>query len=231
MGDEAGNTLGGKKAAIQFAYNQNQEPVRAPKKSTLGQGSRPKSKQNPKQNPKVEKKVVPANVEDAKPLKKATQQLGIAELSRKIDELNTLLQGDMEEMESDLDLDKKIKSLKERKKALLQKIKPQKVRPPKARKAEPIVNQEIETVAKVKPGKTKVENPLTKSIPKKSKAKKTKKVEVVEEMVEDSGEADVIDADNTAAAEEVVDNADVDIVDNNSPDYPDDPTFRGTIEI
>merc|ERR1712200_151675 len=212
--DEAGNTLGGKKAAIQFAYNQNQEPVRAPKKSTPGQASRPKSKQNPKQNPKVEKRVVPANVEDAKPLKKATQQLGIAELSRKIDELNTLLQGDMEEVESDLDLDKKIKSLKERKKALLQKIKPQKVHPPKARKAEPIVNQEtVETVAKVKPGKTKV----------------------VEEMVEDSGEAEVVDADDTAAAEEVVDNADADIVDNtdiddgfnNSPDYPDDPTFRG----
>jgi len=236
--DEAGNTLGGKKAAIQFAYNQNQEPVRAPKKTTLGQAPRPKSKQNPKQNPKVEKKVVPANVEDAKPLKKATQQLGIAELSRKIDELNTLLQGDMEEMESDMDLDKKIKSLKERKKALLQKIKPQKVQPPKARKAEPSVSKEtVETVAKVKPGKTKVENPLTKSIPKKSKAKKIKKVEVVEEMVEDSGEADVVDADDTA--EEVIDNADADIVDNtdiddgfnNSPDYPDDPTFRGTIEI
>merc|ERR1712200_387472 len=110
-----------------------------------------------------------------------------------------------------------IKSLKERKKALLQKIKPQKVQPPMARKAEPIVSQEetAETVAKVKPGKTKV----------------------VEEMAEDSGEAEVVDADDTAAAEEVIDNADADIVDNtdiddgfnNAPDYPDDPTFRGTI--
>ena len=52
--------------------------------------------------------------------------------------------------------------------------------------------------------------------------------------MEDSGEAEVVDADDTAAAEEVVDNADADIVDNtdiddgfnNSPDYPDDPTFR-----
>merc|ERR1711931_426591 len=138
--------------------------------------------------------------------------------------MGTLLQGDIEEVQLDLDLDKKIK--------------PQKVQPPKARKVEPIVSQEtVETVAKVKPGKTKVENPLTKYIPKKSKTKKIKKVEVVEEMVEDSGESDVIDADDTA--EEVVDNADADIVDNtdiddgfnNSPDYPDDPTFRGTIEI
>merc|ERR1711931_386684 len=118
--------------------------------------------------------------------------------------MGTLLQGDIEEVQLDLDLDKKIK--------------PQKVQPPKARKVEPIVSQEtVDTVAKVKPGKTKV----------------------VEEMVEDSGEADVVDADDTVAAEEVIDNADADIVDNtdiddgfnNSPDYPDDPTFRGTIEI
>merc|ERR1711887_392928 len=157
--DEAGNTLGGKKAAIQFAYNQNQEPVRAPKKTTLGQPSRSKSKQNNKQNPKVEKKVVPANVEDAKPLKKTVQQLGIAELSRKIDELNMLLQGDMEE--ANLDLDNTIQSLKNRKKSLVQKIKPQRVAPPKANTMDNVVASEetVDTVVppKVKPGKTKVE--------------------------------------------------------------------------
>jgi len=236
--DEAGNILGGKKAAIQFAHNQNKKPVRSGKKENSGQPSRSKSKQNNKQNPKVEKKVVPANVEDAKPLKKTVQQLGIAELSRKIDELNMLLQGDMEE--ANLDLDNTIQSLKNRKKSLVQKIKPQRVAPPKARTldnvlASPKANtmdnvvtseEIVDTVVppKVKPGKTKVENPLTKSIPKKSKAKKIKKPEVEERVVvEEADNEDMVDSD------EIDDNNPE--IDDNNPDYPDDPTFRGRIEI
>jgi len=203
-----------------------------------GQPSRSKSKQNNKQNPKLDKKVVPANVEDAKPLKKTVQQLGIAELSRKIDELNMLLQGDMEE--ANLDLDNTIQSLKNRKKSLVQKIKPQRVAPPKARSmdnvlASPKANtmdnvvaseETVDTVVppKVKPGKTKVENPLTKSIPKKSKAKKIKKPEVEERVVvEEADNEDTVDSDE-------IDDNNAEIDDNN-PDYPDDPTFRGRIEI
>merc|ERR1711931_399441 len=144
---------------------QNKKPVRSVKKENSGP-SRSKSKQNNKQNPKVDKKVVPANVEDAKPLKKTVQQLGIAELSRKIDELNMLLQGDMEE--ANLDLDNTIQSLKNRKKSLVQKIKPQRVAPlkarsmasPKANTMDNVVTSEetVDTVVppKVKPGKTKV---------------------------------------------------------------------------
>lgn len=240
--DENGVVLGGKRAAIQFAYNQkygaqqNSKDVKSP----------------PTKDVPSEPKVVKTKVEDPVPTKKVAeeQDLSIAELSRKIDELNALLQNDLEVAVSQLDLDEKLATMKEKKRNMIKKIKPRNsVKPdkPAGNKSAPPAAKAVKEAADAsaastgeaadveaadanveggeaqqkpkKAGKTKVENPLTKSVPKKSKPKKSKvsqKPEVDEKIEDHPGGEDVDDLEEQ---------------DPGLLDYPDDPQFRGKDEV
>eukprot|EP00088_Acartia_fossae_P002667 TRINITY_DN110_c0_g1_i3.p1 TRINITY_DN110_c0_g1~~TRINITY_DN110_c0_g1_i3.p1 ORF type:complete len:414 (-),score=110.85 TRINITY_DN110_c0_g1_i3:132-1373(-) len=214
--DEFGNVLGGKRAAIQYAYDKKYGKVQKPKEEP------PKREQKPPKDSSendIRPKVAKASVEDPVQIQK---ELSIAELSQKIDELNALLQDDLLGTRVETDIDTEIASLKANKKKLLQRVKARNsARPRQAAPAAPAAPKvqeavEVEETAapaqKVPKGKTKAQNPLTKDLPQKSKAKKVKKI------VETNQENQI---DDYPGAEDKPE------IDPGMEDYPDDPQFRG----
>jgi len=245
--DEFGNTLGGKRAAIQFAYEQKygKEPAKDGTPDIKPDVKAPVDAPVPKRvdnevRPKVVPKVVEATVEEPVPSIQNNPELGIAELSRKIDELDALLQDDLVASQIEVETATKINRLKERKKKLVEKVKTK----PSAR---PVVKPTTKPVAKPTPApvveskpvgkvksrraanaravKTKVQNPLTKSIPevKQSKPKKVKKNVV--KATEAKAAIDASDKNEYPEAEDSFD------VDPGLVDYPDDPQFRSPEEF
>jgi hypothetical protein len=255
--DEFGNTLGGKKAAIQFAYEQKYGKEKVKREVNPTKESSPEVKLDKESSPEVKpvKEDNPIPIKEAKPVNKRVDNevrpkvvkttveepilniqnapdLSVAELSRKIDELNSLLQADIRIMDVQPDLveiDNEINTLKDKKKKLIQRVKPRaSTKPAKPAKVEkpaagasPSAGIKEKPVTE-KPAKTKVLNPLTKSIPKpkQTKAKNSKKNEFVS-------------AANEAPSDEKVaypGSEDYD-VDPGLVDYPDDPAFRGKDEV
>nr|ALS04529.1 hypothetical protein [Acartia pacifica] len=140
--DEYGAQLGGKRAAIQFAYD----------KVVAIEGS-----------PQLEAAEDLPNIQD----------LSILELSRKIDELNSLLQNDLlSSPGSEVNLDETIRAMRSRR---LQMIKDNVKPKASVRPAAPVQTVQPLQLDKSKPSKTKVVNPLTKSLLKQSKVKKIKR--------------------------------------------------------
>merc|ERR1719354_329960 len=165
----------------------------------------------------------------------------MADLSRKIDELNTLLQDDLvtAQLNEEKDIDEELAKLKEKKKKLMEKVKAKPSSRPVGPTPVPVKSARVgkkpvvteASAAKAAPAptkkavKSKVENPLTKNLPqqKQSKAKKAKKNEVP---------ITASDADSANENEGVVYPGTEDYdVDPGMIDYPDDPTFRGRGEI
>jgi len=174
--DESGNILGGKRAAIQFAYNKKADALDTKTKSTLStknQGKRAAS-DNSAEAPKIKK--VETIVSDPVPAADAQNMntLSIAELSKKIEELNFLIKGGAAGPEQELNsVEVEMDRLMQRKKDLVKKLqKSGKAKPQdlKAGKAERSAAVKSTTASKekvkeykpaVKPPKTEAKNPLT----------------------------------------------------------------------
>jgi len=244
--DELGNNLGGKRAAIQFAYEQkygkevkeNVKPVIQPEDNPAPVPRRV--------NNEVRPQVIEATVQEAIPNPQYAQDLSIAELSRKIDELDALLKDDLLASAVEVETATKVNVLQQRKKKLMEKVKTKPSTRPVARLTpKPVVEPTPEPIVESKPvpvksrraanakAKTKVENPLTKSLPevKQSKPKNLKKRVV---LSTDSKLASAsIDAASDAASDknEYPGSEDSFDVDPGLVDYPDDPQFRGPEEL
>jgi len=230
--DEFGNVLGGKKAAIQFAYDMmqkaNKDGARVKRDiPTQEAASKPAEHDvRPQAQNKVE-----ATVEDPVPLKapkKGLDELSIYELTSRIEQLNNLLKDEDEGAEEEFEtIDNEIKALRLRKRNLIKKL--QKSEKAKAKEmrlkakeklkeagtaTEPLKEVPRKPMRKVKPPTTKVNNPLTGDLmePKQSKPKNRKKKDnpVKEEKKDDPIEDDKVMEDE---------------------DYPDDPTFRDKREV
>jgi len=248
--DEFGNNLGGKRAAIQFAYEQkygkesteNAKPDIKPKEAENVQAPIPKRVNN-----EVRPQVVEATVQEPVPNTQDAQELSIAELSRKIDELDALLQDDLMASEVEVETATKVNSLKQKKRKLMEKVKTKpSTRPASRPTPKPVVEPTPEPVVESKPvpvksrraanakAKTKIENPLTKSIPevKQSKPKKIKKkVVAAADTVAASNAASDADSDAASDKNEYPGSEDSFDVDPGLVDYPDDPQFRGPEEL
>jgi len=245
--DELGNNLGGKRAAIQFAYEQkygkeakeNVKPVIKPEDVPAPVPRRV--------NNEVRPQVVEATVQEAIPNPQYAQDLSIAELSRKIDELDALLKDDLLASEVEVETATKVNVLQQRKKKLMEKVKTKPSTRPVARPTpKPVVEPTPEPIVESKPvpvksrraanakAKTKVENPLTKSIPeiKQSKPKNIKK-RVVLSTDKEAGSDMSSDVSSDAASDknEYPGSEDSFDVDPGLVDYPDDPQFRGPEEL
>jgi hypothetical protein len=245
--DEFGNNLGGKRAAIQFAYEQKYgkegpENVKPDIKPREVPAPIPKRVNN-----EVRPKVVEATVQEPVPNTQNAQDLSIAELSRKIDELDALLQDDLLASEVEVETATKVNNLKQRKKRLMEKVKTKpSTRPASRQTPKPVVEQTPEPVVESKPvpvksrraanakAKTKVENPLTKSIP---EVKQSKPKKINKKVVEAADAIAASDAGSDAASDAISEkneypgSEDSFDVDPGLVDYPDDPQFRGPEEL
>nr|ALS04528.1 hypothetical protein [Acartia pacifica] len=213
--DEYGAQLGGKRAAIQFAYDkkfggQDQQKTESVTLKMETSEDKPNLKK-----PKVVAIEGSPQLEAAEDLPNI-QDLSILELSRKIDELNSLLQNDLlSSPGSEVNLDETIRAMRSRR---LQMIKDNVKPKASVRPAAPVQTVQPLQLDKSKPSKTKVVNPLTKSLPKQSKVKKIKKESVETKTV------------NEAEVEDYPGPENLD-VDDGKLDYPDDPQFRSRIEV
>jgi len=173
--------------------------------------------------------------------------LSIAELSRKIDELDALLKDDLLASAVEVETATKVNVLQQRKKKLMEKVKTKPSTRPVARPTpKPVVEPTPEPIVESKPvpvksrraanakAKTKVENPLTKSLPevKQSKPKNLKKrvilstdTEAVSDVSSDVSSDAASDKNEYPGSEDSFD------VDPGLVDYPDDPQFRGPEEL
>lgn len=251
--DESGNVLGGKKAAIQFAYNKlaKAEILKTETKVTGDQDNQvhaDRTKRDTVKEPVAQK--VETIVSDPVPTidAQSMNQLSILELSKKIEELNFLVKGEEGGAEVELDtLETTIERLRERKKDLVKKLqKSGKVKPQnlKAKKAADKLAKAAEAAAKENPTapskekttskqfkaakqpKTKVKNPLTGTTLKTTKASKAANP-VPKEAEKEAAAA--VDDDGEAGVEDAEDGPDdvaEDAVDDADSDYPDDPNFR-----
>jgi len=226
--DESGNILGGKRAAIQFAYDKKADALDTKTKSTLStknQGKRAAS-DNSAEAPKIKK--VETIVSDPVPAADAQNMntLSIAELSKKIEELNFLIKGGAAGPEQELNsVEVEMDRLMQRKKDLVKKLqksgkaKPQDLKAGKAERSAAVKSTAAskekvkEYKPAVKPPKTEAKNPLTGSKTQVTPAAKGKSMSNKEGGADD-GEADVEDVE-----------ADSD-TDTGDEDYPDDPNFR-----
>jgi len=246
--DEFGNVLGGKRAAIQYAFEKKYgRDVNAAKKDTVDAAAAPAAlNKEPtivrRVDNEVQPRVMRTTVEEPVAQKAPVASEGgpsVAELSRKIDELNTLLQDDLltAQLNEEKDIDNELAKLKEKKKKLMEKVKGKPSSAPAAPTPVPLKTAKVEKpvvtqapAAKPAPqaarraAKTKIENPLTKDLPqqKQSKAKKAKKNEVP---------VPAPTADSTNENEGVYPGTEDYDVDPGLIDYPDDPTFRGKGEV
>eukprot|EP00088_Acartia_fossae_P031093 TRINITY_DN3203_c0_g1_i1.p1 TRINITY_DN3203_c0_g1~~TRINITY_DN3203_c0_g1_i1.p1 ORF type:complete len:439 (-),score=110.16 TRINITY_DN3203_c0_g1_i1:100-1416(-) len=237
--DETGNVLGGKRAAIQFAYDQKygrkDNSAKRPTKANI------RKRASPPDPPKV----VKVKVEDPVPTVKDEQELSIAELSKKIDELNALLQSDLEVAVSQLDINEKIASMQDRKKSLIKKIKPKNSvkggvgAKPVAGTVDP-ESPEEESTGEATPEAVETDKSVNKDGETKAKkSRKTKAIPVSKEMeeapvsVEDPGDDLVGDEPADVPADDLsgdVDHPGSEDLGDPDPgllDYPDDPHFRG----
>jgi len=129
--DENGNVLGGKRAAIQYAYEKKYgkdiktarrdaaEKVAAAREPTIVR----------RVDNEIQPRVIKATVEEPIAMKvpdaPEAAPASMADLSRKIDELNTLLQDDLvtAQLNEEKDIDEELAKLKEKKKKLMEKVK------------------------------------------------------------------------------------------------------------
>jgi len=244
--DSEGNILGGKRAAIQFAFDLRQ----ATEAEDFLKKVAPSVKELPVQ-------VAKAEVSEPEPLPKdakSNQQLSIADLSQKIEEISAVLQGSNELTEEEVDLlESELDLLKLRKKNLIvKKLKATKnggkssgKRQAKAKNKAtpaPVVFEDLEVpegeldsefaeevsapapVAQKKlprQPKTKAENPLTKSAQEQNKQSKAKS------KASSSAGSDYPDDPQFRSGGSLSDHPDdPQFRSGGSTDHPDDPQFR-----